>query len=290
MASQAELAALRKQVMAAQSRVKRKMAHAAREHGVDWSLKRNAKVVVLVDSSKVKRYTERQLRTALARQEAFISRKNIIRADTYGRVLSPELVRKNRSLELRWENKAKREWSRVADVPAYTEEWGRGQTVDTLRWTHTPSMGLGAHDESESLGNVRRRQSYRSLRNEAALERLNEALEHKLKSEYFDEREQRLMSSLEQQLSIFGDRGIELYDRIGELNANSLKLLIEDPAFWRATKVTYELIKAGYTGDISADDGLGDITLNHFLGNEAKTMDRRIEWAKVMGRRVKGVR
>lgn len=287
MATKAELAALRKQVMAGQSRVKRKMSRAAREHGVKWNLQRNASAVVLVDSAKVKRYTEKQLRSVLAKQEAFISRKNIIRADAYGRVLNPELVRKNRSLELRWENKAQREWARVADVPAYLEEYGRGQTLDTLRKTHTPSMGLGAHDESESLGNVSRRQSYRSIRSEAALERINEALEHKLRSEYFDERKQRLMSSLEQQLSIYGDRGIELYDRIGDLGDNELKLLIEDPAFWRATKVTYELIKAGYTGDITAEDALGDINTNQFLGKETKRMNDRIMWAQAMGRKVK---
>ena len=280
-----ELARLRADVKRQQRLVRAKMARADKNYRVDWDLRSNQRQTPIVDPKKVDRYTAKQLNSVLAKQNKFLDRKNILRADAKGHILPAKDVAENMALMRKYYSLAHNEWNKFKDIPAYhsEERFGDGQTLEDIRKQRTPDHGLGA--SSDSLGNVKPSRKYSSVRDADALRKLNEGLRDKVKPGYFDRRHERMMQAIAEQLSLFGGKGEEVYDKIADMTPKARKLLLTDRRFMDSLTANYERIKAGY------ELGDNDSIEAQVIATEFNDIDRRIRWAedrsKTKPRRVK---
>ena len=272
-----ELARLRADVKRQQRLVRAKMRRAEKNYRVDWDLKSNKSMAPIADLKKVNRYTGSQLNSVLKKQSDFLSRKTIMRADARGRVLPPNLVAENLKLDKQFYEKAQRQWARFKDIPAYhhEERFGDGQTLDDIRKQRTPDWGLGAHDMSDSIGNVQRRKTFGSIRDADALRKLNKTLAERVADKQFwQHRQDKIMNSVMDQLSLFGDTGIKIYDKVADMSPKARELLLTDRRFMDSLSTSYERIKMGF--QIPDGDSIEDVRLR----NDLSDIDRRIRWVE----------
>ena len=281
MASPERLAELRGVVRQNQRLVRAKMLRATRKGRVDWELGPNIKSVPLTDRSKFMKYTEKQLLAQIGRQKQFLDRNNILVADSRGKILPSTAIRVNRKLERQWAAKAQSEWLRYKDVPAYDERWGETQTLEDIRIQRTPNWGLGSKDASKYTGNAKVRKSYGGVKDAKALEAINKALLDKLRPDYFERQQGKQLETIKQQLSIFGDIGIDIYDKVADLDGKALNLLLADNRFWASMSANYERIKSGY---MLTDD---DSVESQVLKGEFHDINRRLNWARNKGKLIK---
>ena len=272
-----ELARLRADVKRQQRLVRAKMGRAEKNYRVDWDLKSNKSVAPIADLKKVNRYTATQLKSVLKKQSDFLSRKTILRPDARGRILPSNLVAENLKLDKQFYEKAQRQWAKFKDIPAYhhEERFGDGQTLDDIRKQRTPDWGLGAHDMSDSIGNVQRRKTFGSIRDADALKKLNKTLAERLADKQFwQHRQDKIMNSVMDQLSLFGDIGLKIYDKVADMSPKARELLLTDRRFMDSLSASYERIKMGF--QIPEGDSIEDVRLR----NDLSDIDRRIRWAE----------
>ena len=272
-----ELARLRADVKRQQRLVRAKMRRAEKNYRVDWDLKSNKSVAPIADLTKVNRYTGSQLNSILKKQSEFLSRKTILRADARGRVLPPNLVAENLKLDKKFYDMAQKQWAKFKDIPAYhhDEKFGDGQTLDDIRRQRTPDWGIGSHDMSDSIGNVQRRKTFGSIRDADALKKLNKTLAERLADKQFwRHRQDKIMDSVMKQLSLFGDVGMNIYDKVADMSPKARELLLNDRRFMDSLSTSYELIKMGLKPPDG--DSIEDVRLR----NDLADIDRRIRWAE----------
>ena len=272
-----ELARLRADVKRQQRLVRAKMRRAEKNYRIDWDLKSNKSVAPIADLKKVNRYTGSQLNSILKKQSDFLSRKNILRADARGRVLPPDLVAVHLKLDKQFYDMAQKHWDKFKDIPAYhhDERFGDGQTLDDIRKQRTPDWGLGAHDMSDSIGNVQRRKTFGSIRDADALRKLNKTLAERIADKQFwQHRQDKIMNSVRDQLSLFGDIGLKIYDKVADMSPNARELLLADRRFMDSLSVSYEGLRMGF--QIPDGDSIEDVRLR----NDLSDIDRRIRWAE----------
>lgn len=271
-----ELARLRADVKRQQRLVRAKMAR-AEKNNVNWDLRANRNIAPIADIKKVNRYTASQLKSVLRKQDAFLSRRNVLVGDVKGRVLPPDLVNENKKLDSRFYDKARRQWDKFKNIPAYhtEEKFGDSQTLEDIRLQRTPDTGLGSHDETNSIGNVRRRKSYSSIRDADALKAINDSLSAKLADpKYWEHKQEKIMGSVMQQLSLFGDTGLAIYDKVADMSPKARELLLTDRRFMDSLRVSYDLLKMGF--EIMDDESM----MSQQLRVEISDINRRIRWSE----------
>ena len=243
MASQDELARLRAEVRKGQRQVRAKMRYAAKHNRVEWDIKHNLAKVPLADFKKVDRYTEKQLKAFIDKQNKFLSRTNVLVGDSHRRLLPPEDVRENRRLEHLWVKKAKEYWGQFKDLPMSFLDGFQRQTLDTVREIRTPSVGLGS---SSNFTVARPHNSFSGVANAGKLKAINEALKEKLEPDYFDKLNQRNLESAATMLSAYGVKGDRYTDKLVNLSDRELAIMFADRRFWDALKANYQRWRSGY--------------------------------------------
>ena len=128
---------------------------------------------------------------------------------------------------------------------------------------------------SDSIGNVQRRKTFGSIRDSDALKKLNKTLAERLADKQFwRHRQDKIMDSVMKQLSLFGDVGMNIYDKVADMSPKASELLLNDRRFMDSLSTSYELIKMGLKPPDG--DSIEDVRLR----NDLADIDRRIRWAE----------
>lgn len=171
-----EIANLRSQVRQAHRRATAKVSR-LRSKGVEVG---GSSIDPRRDVGKVKGYTKAQLNSQLSRLNAFNSRTNAVIPNTQGGFLNPSKVAEYRRTQSAFNAKARRQYSKVADIPLP----GRGMNVREADAMDRPSIRTRGYGQAVARPFEPVNRSLRNVTDDKALDKLTAQLKGKLDKNY----------------------------------------------------------------------------------------------------------